>query len=228
MKLLDKTSGAARASVSVPQSTPAQANVIASVAKRDALVSGTKTSVEQPSASALARIGGPTDVARSPSVTQIASSKLPTPTPVRVRAAGAVAPVQQSAPVSRQRAGSVVSLSSSVGGKKATGRLLIEDRLEATQVWLNRESRMPFTIQLMLTRRDNWRNLEEFLTRWPVGERESLFVYETSIRGRPWYGVLFNEYDSKSAARRAIGGLPEKLKRHNPYVRSIKRGASLG
>ncbi|MFT5390318.1 MAG: MSHA biogenesis protein MshM [Gammaproteobacteria bacterium] len=224
-KLLRITPGAAQATASAPPSTPALGTVVASVAKRDALVTGTRTRVEQPSASALARIGGSTDVARSPSVTQIAASKLATPTPVRV---GAAAPVQQSALVSRQRVGSVVSLSPSVGGQKTTGRLLIEDRLEATQVWLNRESRMPFTIQLMLTRRDNWRNLEEFLTRWPVGERESLFLYETSIKGRPWYGVLFNEYDSKSAARRAIGGLPEELKRHKPYVRSVKRGASLG
>ena len=87
-----------------------------------------------------------------------------------------------------------------------------------------------FSIQLMMTRHDNRRNLEEFLARWEAayGDIDTLYVYETTVRGEAWFGVLYREYATLKAARDALAQLPSGVKRHKPYVRSIRNISWLG
>jgi len=100
---------------------------------------------------------------------------------------------------------------------------LLAERLGATRTWLQAGGRRKFSIQLMMTKVENWRNLERFLGRWPTSVLSSVYIYQAKTRGGAWYGVLFSEYDSLEEAERALASLPPELKRQKPYVRRIEQ-----
>ena len=106
---------------------------------------------------------------------------------------------------------------------------LTEARLLATRDWLKSANDGHFSIQLLLTdfaRRDN---LEKFLReRWAADGVEDYYVFETRIRSTIWYGVLYKEYDSFSAAKAALEELPEEFRYHQPFIRNVRDIATLG
>lgn len=121
-----------------------------------------------------------------------------------------------------------VPAADAAGGLGAIQPRLLGHRLDATRNWLSVAARNNFSIQLMMTDGDNWRNLEQFLLRWSPKDLEAVYVYKALIRGRTWYGVPFSEYDSLKGAQVALASLPAELKRHKPYVRKISRISPVG
>ena len=55
-----------------------------------------------------------------------------------------------------------------------------------------------------------------------------VYVYQTTIDGARWYGVLYREYASYSEARDALSLLPRELARHRPFIRNVRDVAALG
>jgi type II secretory pathway predicted ATPase ExeA/septal ring-binding cell division protein DamX len=106
---------------------------------------------------------------------------------------------------------------------------LIEARLAATRDWLASADGGHFSIQLLLTDFARRANLERFLReREAAGEVDDYYVFETRIRSNLWYGVLYKEYASFSAAKAALEELPEELLDHRPFIRNVRDIATLG
>ncbi len=53
-------------------------------------------------------------------------------------------------------------------------------------------------------------------------------MFETRIRSNLWYGVLYKEYETFSAAKAALEELPEALRDHRPFIRNVRDIAPLG
>jgi type II secretory pathway predicted ATPase ExeA len=107
------------------------------------------------------------------------------------------------------------------------GRLL-EARLSRTRGWLREVDAGHYSIQLMATEASRRTNLEDFLRRRKrVGELDEVYVYQTRISGRPWFGVLFGDFASFSMARDALDRLPSALTRHQPFILNISDIATL-
>ena len=99
---------------------------------------------------------------------------------------------------------------------------LVSRRLEATQNWLEGASRSHYSIQLILTTVARHKNLEDFLgTPELAGDIDNVYVYETTINSRRWFGVLYREYPTYSAARQALEQLPPRLHQHGPFIRKV-------
>ena len=99
---------------------------------------------------------------------------------------------------------------------------LVSRRLEATQNWLEGASRSHYSIQLILTTVARHKNLEDFLgTPALAGDIDNVYVYETTINSRRWFGVLYREYPTYSAARQALEQLPPRLHQHGPFIRNV-------
>jgi type II secretory pathway predicted ATPase ExeA/septal ring-binding cell division protein DamX len=106
---------------------------------------------------------------------------------------------------------------------------LTEARLDATRAWLASADGRHFSIQLLLTDFARRGNLERFLReRQAAGEVDDYYVFETRIRSNIWYGVLYKEYASFSAAKAALEELPEEFRYHQPFIRNVRDIATLG
>ena len=106
---------------------------------------------------------------------------------------------------------------------------LIAARLAVTRQWLSRADNDHFSIQLLLTSRNQRQLVEAFLEqRSREGVIEHVYVYETVIDDRPYLGVLYREFSSYRAARRALEDLPRDLKRLGPFIRNVRDVTSVG
>jgi type II secretory pathway predicted ATPase ExeA/septal ring-binding cell division protein DamX len=106
---------------------------------------------------------------------------------------------------------------------------LTEARMAATRAWLASADGRHFSIQLLLTDFARRGNLEKFLrAREAAGEVADYYVFETRIRSNVWYGVLYKEYDTFSAAKAALEELPEEFRYHQPFIRNVRDIATLG
>ena len=104
---------------------------------------------------------------------------------------------------------------------------LTRERLVATRQWLRDADGAHFSIQLLLTDHAQRANLERFLReRHLAGEIADYYVYQTRIRRRVWYGVLYREYASFGAAKAALDELPDEFRRHRPFIRNVRDIAS--
>jgi type II secretory pathway predicted ATPase ExeA len=110
-----------------------------------------------------------------------------------------------------------------------TGAEVLARRLVVTRAWLKEVDDNHYSIQLLATEAGQRRNLEAFLReRHRAGDIDEVYVYETVIRGRPWFGVLYGYFSSLSAARRALRELSEDLLRHQPFIRNISDVDAVG
>lgn len=118
------------------------------------------------------------------------------------------------------------TVSTSEGGVSSS---LVEQRLSATRDWLRSVSGSYYSIQLLLTDTTRRQDLEEFLrNRERAGELGNVYVYETVINRRTWFGVLYRAYPTFSAARRALQRLPPDLSLHEPFIRNVRDISTLG
>lgn len=52
-------------------------------------------------------------------------------------------------------------------------------------------------------------------------DMEKLYVYRTTVRGKPFMSVLYGTYPDWPTARRAMGELPKFLRAHQPHLRTV-------
>ncbi|MDX1434703.1 MAG: SPOR domain-containing protein, partial [Gammaproteobacteria bacterium] len=156
---------------------------------------------------------------------EVPAPREPPPAPAQTQAAVSPSSASASAPA----AGNPVADTGDV--ERLTDRdigPLTRARLAATQEWLRDADGAHFSIQLLLTDFAQRADLERFLReRQLAGEIADYYVYETRIRSRTWYGVLYREYATFGAAKAALEGLPEVFRRHRPFIRNVRDIASM-
>jgi DamX protein len=59
------------------------------------------------------------------------------------------------------------------------------------------------------------------------GLPETLYLFEETRRGRPWFQLIHSLHGDRGAARAALATLPPELKRLAPWVRELPRGSEL-
>jgi septal ring-binding cell division protein DamX len=99
---------------------------------------------------------------------------------------------------------------------------LLSARLQATRDWLQAASENQFSIQLLATPWYEHAVLEVFLRRrHRAGELQSVYVYESMIRNKVWYRVLYGLFPGRSNARQTLVDLPPELQRYRPFIRKM-------
>jgi type II secretory pathway predicted ATPase ExeA len=98
----------------------------------------------------------------------------------------------------------------------------ITERLEITRQWLHETAGNHYSIQLFLARTIDADKVEAFLRDTPATlDFTRVYLYETVINGRAWYGVLYNDFDTRDKAIETLRTLPSSLKASDPYLRRI-------
>ncbi len=97
----------------------------------------------------------------------------------------------------------------------------LDQRLLATETWLEQENGADYTLQLLGTHnpqklREFFKNTSKFL------EIERIYVYRTMANQRPSFTVLYGNFTSMNEAYRALQKLPEVIKLNRPYHRTIQ------
>ena len=98
----------------------------------------------------------------------------------------------------------------------------LDQRLSETEKWLIHADGGNYSIQLFMTRIADAKAVESFLkNRSDVLEFEKIYVYETRIGGSRMYSVLYNDFETLTAARTMLQNLPDSLKASKPYLRRV-------
>ncbi len=98
----------------------------------------------------------------------------------------------------------------------------IAERLEITRQWLHETADNHYSIQLFMARTIDADKVEAFLRDTPATlDFTRVYLYETVINGRGWYGVLYNDFVTRDKAIETLRTLPSFLKASDPYLRRI-------
>jgi MSHA biogenesis protein MshM len=99
---------------------------------------------------------------------------------------------------------------------------LLQQRLEATQAWLDKADEAHFSIQLMAIHSDaeSLSRLERFF-RGNAQDLQQLYVYPSSLIGKSGYGVLFGNFSSRTEALASLASLPGEMKISRPIIRTV-------
>jgi MSHA biogenesis protein MshM len=98
---------------------------------------------------------------------------------------------------------------------------LLERRRRATEVWLRDAPGGTHTLQLLTADAARAGEIDVWLTKLPTGiDRDAIFVYETTIKGAPRFGVLYGTFADRNAAGAALAELPKKLREARPIIRT--------
>ncbi|HMM54123.1 MAG TPA: AAA family ATPase [Candidatus Desulfobacillus sp.] len=101
---------------------------------------------------------------------------------------------------------------------------LTQQRLDATEDWLNSTSGSRWFIQLLTTEAGDASHVESFLAAASkLVDPERLRVYRTSSKSQPRMGVIYGDYASQQEAGEAISALPAALRRNGPYARQLRQ-----
>lgn len=99
---------------------------------------------------------------------------------------------------------------------------LLSARLLATRDWLQAASANQFSIQLLATPAYERAVLEAFLRRrHRAGDLQWVYVYESMIRNKVWYRVLYRLFPGRSNARQTLNDLSPELQRYRPFIRKM-------
>ncbi|WP_025672932.1 SPOR domain-containing protein [Salinivibrio socompensis] len=74
-----------------------------------------------------------------------------------------------------------------------------------------------YTIQVVALSHD--RGFSDYAKRLP--SNQPLWSNKKMVDGLPWYTLLYGEYPSRDAAKRAIRALPQTIQQYGPFVRDI-------
>jgi MSHA biogenesis protein MshM len=98
---------------------------------------------------------------------------------------------------------------------------LLEQRLLATERWLDEAQGTTFSIQLLGSNDPALlRNYFETLAKYI--EIEKVFVYRTRANQQPSLTVLFGAFDRRADAMKSLEALPDELKANRPYIRTVQ------
>jgi type II secretory pathway predicted ATPase ExeA len=110
----------------------------------------------------------------------------------------------------------------SAGPESRISPTRLDQRLSETEKWLRQADSGNYSIQLFMTRIADAKAVESFLkNRSDVLEFEKIYVYETKIGGSRMYSVLYNDYETLTAARTMLQNLPDSLQASKPYLRRV-------
>ena len=98
---------------------------------------------------------------------------------------------------------------------------VLEQRLQATDRWLDQENGANYSIQLLGT--DDPELLREyFKTIAKYVEIEKVYVYRTTANRHPSLTVLYGTFPTRREVWRTLENLPDALKFNRPYYRTIQ------
>ncbi len=103
-----------------------------------------------------------------------------------------------------------------------------QQRLNMTKHWLDQASPDHFTIQILVTKSDDQKGVEQFfkyqLNQEPPGKlTDQLYLYRENIGGEMMLSVAYGEFSSLGEARAALNNLPDELQSNKPYLRNISQ-----
>jgi MSHA biogenesis protein MshM len=101
---------------------------------------------------------------------------------------------------------------------------LTRQRLAATESWLKDAPGSAYAIQVMALTPGSERELEAFLARADkLTGLNDIYLYQTRIKGvaKPGFAVVYGSYASPEKGRQAMAALPDELRSHLPYLRTV-------
>ncbi len=105
--------------------------------------------------------------------------------------------------------------------KKTEGNSLLDDRLLQTLNFLGKADGSEFSVQLLggadmsVLRRQ----MIEISTLINI---DQIFAFRTLAQNKPYISILYGNFKTLDAAKKAIDALPKKLKTNRPYLRTTK------
>jgi len=133
------------------------------------------------------------------------------------------APSSEGAPRTEQAAADTTPAAVTKSNGKAAP-LLTEERLNATQTWLQQTDGRRFVIQLLAVDGPAAPQVQSFLTQASKEvDTQLLRPYQTHIGSKERWGVVYGEYAGYGEAQQAIAALPERLRRSHPYPRPVSQ-----
>lgn len=106
--------------------------------------------------------------------------------------------------------------------KPAAGLPLASARFRATRTLLQQPASGGLTIQLMLSDDDDLKKVEKILsTQLYTDLLPDIYLHRSEVGGRQRWHLLYGNFDSKSKALAALAALPDKVRLHQPYLRSL-------
>lgn len=104
-----------------------------------------------------------------------------------------------------------------------TPQSYLQQRIDATQTWIQSADDHDFTIQLSLQNPYAERSTQGYLERLANQlDPDSIYIYRAMINGRPVYSVLYNNYDSREKAVQQLSRLPDAIRGDGAYLRTVK------
>jgi septal ring-binding cell division protein DamX len=101
---------------------------------------------------------------------------------------------------------------------------VVESRRQATTRWLTEIHPQHYTVQLLTADSNHPASVERFLAPLTASEiEEEIFICSVRQGEEILLVIVYGEFASVAAARQAIAELPEGLRRHQPFVRSIDK-----
>ncbi|MBY4676500.1 SPOR domain-containing protein [Marinobacterium arenosum] len=92
----------------------------------------------------------------------------------------------------------------------------ISERIRTTHSWLNEQSQVGYTIQLMAS--EDPADLERFIIRHQL-QRQAL-VNKVWRNGSPWYLLLYGYHPTKQGIKQVLREFPPQLSRFQPWIRT--------
>lgn len=132
----------------------------------------------------------------------------------------------EAAPVALKAVAKIVTKPVVKAAPKAVITTKTEPRSKAgqsgAQKWLKEEQLLSwpaggYTLQLLGARSEE--SVVQFMQ--SLDNPNRLYYFSTVYKNAPWHVVVYGQYANRTAANRAVGSLPEELKKLKPWARSI-------
>lgn len=156
-------------------------------------------------------------------VAQIAPEPVPQPAPQE-----SVASVTEPAPAPKvesvQQQNSPAQPPADTVSAPSSAQTLTQQRLVATQAWLEKESEAHYTVQLMLLT-DSGTKVQLVNTLNKLNGEiglDQVYVYPTRITADHQYGITLGNFSSRDAALAALAKLPASYQSNRPTLRTVK------
>jgi len=108
-----------------------------------------------------------------------------------------------------------------LGMQPAAGLPHVSQRLAASQRWLGKATE-GLTIQLLLSDDADLGKIEKLLEKPAYKDLlKNIYLTRSEVGGRLRWNVLYGDFSSKSKALAEIADLPDEVRTHQPYLRSL-------
>lgn len=97
---------------------------------------------------------------------------------------------------------------------------ILQQRIGATERWLQQEAATTYSIQLMGSANDAQLRAQLKLLAGKVGT-DNLYAYRTEVKGAPFTTVLYGSYHNRQEAAAALKNLPPALRAYRPHLRTV-------